>query len=101
MDDLSAFLCKEGHICFEGLTVGNPVGVTNGAGVIIGDTCPLGYYCSGALIHKLECADGFYSDATGLAICTTCPVGFYCDNVADTKPTACIKDSDCDLGVKR
>jgi hypothetical protein len=95
MDDIANYLCKEGYVCGEGLSVNSPTGLTNG------DVCSKGKYCPGALIHEMPCPDGFYSNQKGLAICTTCPVGSYCDAAISTEPIACITNSTCDLGEKR
>ena len=88
-------MCKAGYTCGEGLTINNPVGLPNG------DVCKKGKFCPGALIHEMECPDGFYSDKAGLAVCTTCPSGHYCDNIEKLEPIKCITNSTCDLGVKR
>ena len=95
MTDVDDYLCKEGHLCGEGLSIAAPAGLTNG------DICSKGKYCPGALIHEMPCPDGFYSNVAGLAICTTCPVGSYCDSAIQIEPIKCITNSTCDLGEKR
>ena len=66
-----------------------------------GALCSSGKYCSGSLIHEMDCPDGFYSSTTGLAICTTCPVGSYCNAVVSVNPITCITGSTCEFGLKR
>ena len=95
MTNIASFLCKEGYWCDEGITVSTPSGLSNG------DECSVGKFCSGGLIHEQDCQDGFYSDVVGLSICTTCPAGYFCDSAVSVEPTACIKNSECDLGIKR
>lgn len=95
MTDIQNYLCKEGYVCGAGISVASPVALPTG------DVCSKGKYCPGALIHEMECPDGFYSDKTGLPICTTCPVGFYCDATVQLEPIQCITNSTCDLGEKR
>ena len=95
MNDIQNYLCNSGYKCGAGLTTATPIGLANG------DVCSKGKYCSGALIHEMDCPDGFYSDKTGLSICQTCPVGKFCDSAVSVEPISCITNSTCDLGVKR
>ena len=95
MDDAKNNLCKAGYLCKTGLSVPTPVALSQG------DVCTLGKFCSGNLIHEMDCPDGFYSDKAGLAICTTCPVGKFCNAVDSKTPVACIAGSTCEFGLKR
>ena len=95
MSDARNNLCKAGYLCKTGLETPTPVALSNGY------KCTTGKYCSGALIHEMDCPDGFYSNVDGLAICTTCPVGSFCNAVDSKTPVACIPGSSCDFGLKR
>lgn len=100
ISDVHTRLCKEGYICDQlGAITDQGVTATNTTAA----TCNAGKFCSGNLIHDMDCPDGFFSNVTTLAICTTCPAGYFCNkDITDPKvPEACIPNSVCDLGMKR
>ena len=103
VDDIQTLLCDPGHECRLANIVADPTETDTDAnalsdGVYRGKLCTSGYYCSGPLIHKQLCPDGFISQAEGLSICTACPVGYYC-NKDNTTPQTCIENSECDLST--
>ena len=55
MDDLSAYSCRSGYYCLGGNAVDTPTNELDGSGAVIGDVCSAGKYCSGVLIHEMDC----------------------------------------------
>ena len=101
MSSIADFSCSAGYYCLRGVKVYKPESVKDSAGLVIGDICPIGKYCSYSLIHQQTCPDGFNSAVTGLALCKACEEGFYCDNIENIKQIKCIPGSRCFGGVKR
>lgn len=68
--------CLGGYFCILGATTPNP---SDG---VMGDICPLGYYCPQGSIEPLECPIGTFSPVNGtieIDDCIPCSPGEYCE----------------------
>ena len=101
MSTIADYSSSAGYYCKRGVTVYKPVAVKDAGGVVIGDICPVGKFCSYNLIHQQTCPDGFNSAVTGLTLCKACDEKFYCDNSDKITQIACIPGSRCNGGNKR
>ena len=73
-----------------------PGAFCNVRGLVLGITCPSGFYCPGVTINPLPCPRGTFSNNEGLfnvSSCDPCIPGSYCYNESLTEPTGL-----CDAG---
>lgn len=68
--------CTAGHLCYTGNPTPNP----DGSNKLLGELCPVGYYCPAGALEPLKCDDGVIikAGAKSKKDCESCPAGFIC-----------------------
>lgn len=74
----------------QGSTTSTPLNAIDEDGDVVGDTCPVGYYCPMGSSFPSACPPGTFSNSTGntnLNDCQQCTPGFTCPDASTAAPT--------------
>ncbi len=71
--------CEAGYQCANGIRTVCVAGTYSQANASTCETCPKGYYCSGAS-DRTQCVGFEYQSLTGQTSCQNCPLGYYVSN---------------------
>ena len=79
--------CTAGFICYSGSNTPTP----DGTDIVMGEPCPIGYYCLEGATNVSVCSPGQVITEPGAkssAECTQCPAGYIC-TVDSTRAEPC------------